>query len=547
MRMHSDTRLVALVCCSLFSLVVCATSVRAQAIHEGKLTGTVASEDQAVMPGATVEISSPALLGGTKSAVTSDERQLRISQPAARPLHGHRRRMSGFKTVVRENIEVSADATVTLDFVLPVGSSQGDGDGQRRSPLVDAKSATIDSRIDSELLAKLPTSRDAFYDLALTAPGMFEGSGSPSSDDAVPEPDGLRQRDQRERVPDQRRQRDQSRGRDRSARWSTSTTTRSRKCAIVGLGIEGRVRQLLGRGDRRDDQVRQQRSSTAAARSTRLLGSPAEQPARTSSDDLGAPWLFVGEGEQLAGETKKDWEGSGTARRSDRARTSCGSSARSTTCAARACRRAGRCENESWNRYADGKISAVPFKNHLRLGLVPLREQRRQRLELGIRARVGHHDDLRVEDEEPHRRGAVAVVSPTGHDCRERQVPGVLEGRKPYLPRDPPDHPGYINWWKWADYGINGAFPYVDAQKASRQTVQADLSHYAEGFLGSARHQVRRPVHEGARQPAGRLLPELRQLPLSVPLDAERRRTCRTGTATTGCSSTTTRTRSIRS
>ena len=30
--------------------------------------------------------------------------------------------MSGFKTIVRENIEVSADTTVTLDFVLPVGA-----------------------------------------------------------------------------------------------------------------------------------------------------------------------------------------------------------------------------------------------------------------------------------------------------------------------------------------------------------------------------------------------------------------------------------------
>jgi len=28
--------------------------------------------------------------------------------------------------------------------------------------------------------------------------------------------------------------------------------------------------------------------------------------------DLGAPWLYVGEGEQLAGQTKKDWEASAT-------------------------------------------------------------------------------------------------------------------------------------------------------------------------------------------------------------------------------------------
>jgi hypothetical protein len=52
------------------------------------------------------------------------------------------------------------------------------------SPIVDVKTSTVDSRLDSELLAKLPTSRDAFYDLALTTPGMFDvgssGSWQPS-------------------------------------------------------------------------------------------------------------------------------------------------------------------------------------------------------------------------------------------------------------------------------------------------------------------------------------------------------------------------------
>ena len=46
-------------------------------------------------------------------------------------------------------------------------------------PIVDTKTSTIDSRIDRDLLDKLPTSRDAFYDLALTTPGMF-GSGAPT-------------------------------------------------------------------------------------------------------------------------------------------------------------------------------------------------------------------------------------------------------------------------------------------------------------------------------------------------------------------------------
>ena len=46
--------------------------------------------------------------------------------------------------------------------------------------IVDAKTSTVATRLDQELLAKLPTRRDAFYDLALTTPGMFTGSGAPA-------------------------------------------------------------------------------------------------------------------------------------------------------------------------------------------------------------------------------------------------------------------------------------------------------------------------------------------------------------------------------
>ena len=44
--------------------------------------------------------------------------------------------------------------------------------------MVDTKTSTVDSKIDKDMLAKLPTSRDAFYDLALTSPGMFDSSSS---------------------------------------------------------------------------------------------------------------------------------------------------------------------------------------------------------------------------------------------------------------------------------------------------------------------------------------------------------------------------------
>jgi hypothetical protein len=75
--------------------------------------------------------------------------------------------------------------------------------------------------------------------------------------------------------------------------------------------------------------------------------------------------------------------------------------------------------------------------------------------------------------------------TPGGATTASAKFLGFWKDDQPYLPSDRLPEPGYINWWKWADYGIGGAFPYLDAQKANRQTIQADVSHYADGFLGT--------------------------------------------------------------
>jgi hypothetical protein len=153
-------------------------SVYAQAIHEGKLTGTVTSADGVPLPGATVVIASPALLG-TRSATTSERGSyVFLNLPVGR--YSLTASRDAFKTVVQERIDVSPAAVVTIDLVLPVGTVEEKVTVSAEGPIVDTKTSTIDSRIDRDLLDKLPTSRDAFYDLALSTPGMFTGSGAPT-------------------------------------------------------------------------------------------------------------------------------------------------------------------------------------------------------------------------------------------------------------------------------------------------------------------------------------------------------------------------------
>src|SRR5512134_3524358 len=78
---------------------------------QGTLTGTVRDESSAVLPGVTVEASSPALIEKTRIAVTDGAGQYRITglNPGTYVLTFQ---LTGFNTVRREGIEVSGTATL---------------------------------------------------------------------------------------------------------------------------------------------------------------------------------------------------------------------------------------------------------------------------------------------------------------------------------------------------------------------------------------------------------------------------------------------------
>jgi len=472
---YYGARHVAALCVSVLLAGFAATSLHAQAIHEGTLTGSVVSEDRSTVPGATVEVSSPSLMAGARSTVTSGTGgYVFLNLPA-----GHytvTASLNGFKTVVRENITVGADATTTVNLVLPVGGVKETVTVSGESPIVDTKSATTDARIDQELLAKLPTSRDAFYDLALTTPGMSEGSGSQS----LPSPTAYGS-STNENVflingVNATNPEAGSFGTLVNVNYDAVEEVR-----IVGLGSKAEYGSFSGA----TVDVMTKSGSNAFHGSGAiysLLGSPSSnQPG--VGDDLGAPWLFVGEGEQLAGETKKDWEGSGTfggpIRKDKVWFFGAYDYLRSSSLPPR-----WSLQNESWNRYVDGKVSAVPFNKHLIWGSYHYENNDGNGWSWGSEPAWDTSMTYGVKTKN-HTAAAQWQFSPTSKTMASAKFLGFWKDENQYLPESRPDHPGYINWWKWADYGINGAFPYVDAQKASRYTVQADLSHYTEGFLGT--------------------------------------------------------------
>ncbi len=470
--------LASLSCATFLWLAASVPTAFAQAIHEGKLTGTVAGTDGAVLPGASVEVSSPSLMR-TRSATTSGTgTYVILNLPIGR--YTVTASLSGFKTIVRENIEVSADATVTLDFELPVGAVTETVKVVAEGPIVDTQSSTIDSRIDQELLTRIPTSRDAFLDLALTTPGMGEGSGAPTQTTEFQSPTAYGS-STNENVflingVNTTNPEAGSFGSLVSVNYDAVEEVR-----VVALGSKAEYGSFSGAAI---DVVTKSGSNafhgTGALYS--LLGSPSSnQPG--PNDSLGAPWLYVGEGEQLAGDTKKDWETSATfggpIKKDSLWFFGAYNYLRSSVLPPR-----WSLLSEGWNNYADAKVSFVPAKNHLTWGSYHYENNDGNGWSWGSEPAW----DTSMTYGSKTKNHSVAAQwqwTPGGATTASAKFLGFWKDDQPYLPSDRLPEPGYINWWKWADYGIGGAFPYLDAQKANRQTIQADVSHYADGFLGT--------------------------------------------------------------
>jgi len=103
------------------ALVLLASGVQAQSLSSGTIGGVAKDESGAVLPGVTVEAASPALIEKVRTAVTDGSGQYSVTNlpPGNYTVTFS---VSGFNTVRREAVEVSAGFTVNLNAELKVGA-----------------------------------------------------------------------------------------------------------------------------------------------------------------------------------------------------------------------------------------------------------------------------------------------------------------------------------------------------------------------------------------------------------------------------------------
>src|SRR5678815_3589628 len=102
-------------------ILMAAVLLPSLASAQGALTGTVRDESGAVLPGVSVEASSPALIEKVRTAVTDGAGQYRITGLNT-GTYSLTFTLTGFNIVKREGIELSGTATLTIPIDMRVGA-----------------------------------------------------------------------------------------------------------------------------------------------------------------------------------------------------------------------------------------------------------------------------------------------------------------------------------------------------------------------------------------------------------------------------------------
>ena len=148
------------------ALVLLPSSVLAQA----SITGIVKDTSGAILPGVTVEASSPALIEKVRSAITDASGQYRIEdlRPGAYTVTF---KLPGFSTVERPGIELTGTFAAKVDADMKVGAIEETVTVSGETPTVDVVNAKEQSTVSNDVISAIPTAR-LYHSLVTLIPGV---------------------------------------------------------------------------------------------------------------------------------------------------------------------------------------------------------------------------------------------------------------------------------------------------------------------------------------------------------------------------------------
>jgi hypothetical protein len=448
-----------------------------QAVTEGKLTGTVYLPTGEALAGATARVAGDALVRGEMAVVSGEGgRFVFLSLPPG--TYDLTVSLDGFKTFTQEGIVVARGATFDVRVDMEMGAIEDVITVTAETPVINKHSATIDTTFGESLLAVVPTARESFYDLALTAAGMasvghegdkgwltsasaYGGSGNENiflvnGVDAT---------------------------NPRGAGWGAMVNVNYNtveEVKVLSLGSKAEYGSFSGAAV---DVITKSGGNDFHGD---LAYYSVVDDADNNTSSFGKDWLWAPEGADLSTGIVDDWEANITV--------------------------GGPIVRDRLWFYAG--YSRVLSETD-RPVFVPIEKGESDLYDLKLTAAFGtnhrlwigyHHEDNFSGNESWGDKwdATMGYNNEPQNDTFSAQYQVVVtdaslisfkflgfetEDKIGVIPLD--GRPGFINWWKLVDanLGVAGEFPYSDTTQSERQTLQADVSHYADDFLGE--HDVK--------------------------------------------------------
>ena len=137
------------------------------------ITGIVRDTSGGVLPGVTVDASSPALIEGVRTAFSDNEGRYNITElrPGAYTVTFT---LPGFATVIRDGVELDSGFTATINAEMQVGGVEETITVTGASPLVDVQNVRQQTVLRSEVLNALPVGQGSTSSFVSLIPGLTD-------------------------------------------------------------------------------------------------------------------------------------------------------------------------------------------------------------------------------------------------------------------------------------------------------------------------------------------------------------------------------------
>ena len=146
-----------------------ASSAAAQGV--GAIGGTVSDSSGAALPGVTVSLSNPGVIGGDQSTVTDERGAYQFTRLVPGNNYAVKTALQGFRSALQERIVVNSDTTTRVDLHLEIGALEETITVSSQSPLLDTTQTLKQTVMTRETLDVLP-SRSDVWAIARTAPAV---------------------------------------------------------------------------------------------------------------------------------------------------------------------------------------------------------------------------------------------------------------------------------------------------------------------------------------------------------------------------------------